>query len=220
MARRSPLRTHVGRLVRGLAAALSIGVGLQASAQGLPREGVDYTVVQPAQPTSAPAGRVEVVEFFGYWCPACNGFEPTLHDWAARNASSVRMVYVPIPTHFRAGQADLQKLYYALDALGSEPALRPKIFAALHVQHTLTDTADANALADWVATQGIDREKFKATFDSFAVQSKVARADQMAKAYGLTGTPSLAIGGRYLVQVDARRLPVVDQLLVRALAER
>ena len=196
-------------------AVLAVGIATQAAGQ-VPREGVDYTVVQPAQPTSAPSGQTDVIEFFGYWCPACSAFEPSLRDWARRNAAGIRMSYVPIPTHFREGQADLQKLYYALDAMGSERALRPKIFEAIHTR-VLSDTADAGAIADWVATQGIDRTRFKATFDSFAVQSKVARANQIALAYGITGTPSLAIQGRYLVQADARRLPIVDQL-VRAAA--
>ena len=196
----------------------SLVIASPVLAQGSPREGIDYTVVQPSQPTDAPAGKVEVVEFFGYWCPACNAFEATMRDWSHRNDAKIRMVYVPVPTHFRAGQDGLQKLYYALDVLGKESDLRPRIFAAMHVQRTLSDAADADAIADWVAANGVDRRKFVDVYRSFAVQARVTRADQMAKAYGLTGTPSLAIGGRYLLTVDARNIGNADTLLTRALS--
>ena len=33
---------------------------------------------------------------------------------------------------------------------------------------------------------------------SFGVKSKVTRADQMVKGYAIQGTPSIAVGGRYL----------------------
>jgi protein dithiol oxidoreductase (disulfide-forming) len=112
-----------------------------AFAQGTPREGIDYSIVQPPQPTNAPEGRVEVIEFFGYWCPACNAFEPTMRDWAGRHTVKEQVTYVPLPTHFKAGQASLQKLYYTLDVMGRETALRPKIFAAIHTERSLPDTA-------------------------------------------------------------------------------
>ena len=48
-----------------------------ALAQGAPVEGKDY--VRLAQPVPMPSsGKVEVVEFFGYWCPHCNSFEPAI----------------------------------------------------------------------------------------------------------------------------------------------
>ena len=49
---------------------------LSALAQGAPQEGRDYKRVET--PVPVPEGKVEVVEFFGYWCPHCNAFEPTL----------------------------------------------------------------------------------------------------------------------------------------------
>ena len=207
--------TLIARLL--VAWLLVCGAGA-ASAQSLPRENIDYTIVRPPQPTEAPAGKVEVIEFFGYWCPACNVFEPTLHDWVARNDGKIRMIYVPMPTHFRTGDAALQKLYYTLDAMGMERQLRPQIFAAIHTQRSLADTAGIDALADWSAAHGVDRKKFVELYNSFAIQSRVSRANQLATAYGLTGTPSLGIGGKYLLSVDSRRIGNADALLARALS--
>jgi thiol:disulfide interchange protein DsbA len=43
--------------------------------------GKDYLVLDKPAPTDAPAGKIEVVEFFWYSCPHCNAFEPTLEAW-------------------------------------------------------------------------------------------------------------------------------------------
>ena len=189
-----------------------------AFAQGAPREGVDYRTVKPAQPTEASAGKVEVIEFFGYWCPHCNDFEPTMTDWAKRNEGKASMVYVPIA--FQSSMVNMQKLYYALDALGKEKELRRKVFSSVHDDHSLSPVADVGALADWAAKNGIDKKKFIDTFNSFSVQAKVNRATQMAAAYGVDAVPMLGVGGKYLINVQARTIGNADLFLARALKEK
>lgn len=210
------------RFVRAaLQSATAVVVSLAAAAsfaQGAPRENVDFFVVKPVQPTSAPLGKVEAIEFFGYWCPHCNEFEPTMSEWSKRNDAKVSMTYVPIA--FASAQAGLQKLYYALDALGREKDLRRKVFAAIHEERSLAPSADDNALADWAAKNGIDRKKFVDTLNSFTVQAKVNRANQIAQAYGVTGVPMVAIGGKYLLNVQARTIGNADIFLARVLSEK
>ena len=46
--------------------------------------------------------------------------------------------------------------------------------------------------------QGVDKAKFDSVFDSFSVTSQVQRANQLAEAYRVEGTPALAVGGKYL----------------------
>lgn len=191
-----------------------------AFAQGALREGVNYTVVKPVQPTEAPAGKVEVIEFFGYWCPHCNEFDPTLKDWAKRNDAKVVLTHVPVPLQFNTKLSNLQKLYYALDAMGKESELRGKVFSSIHTDHTLAYDAEPPAIADWAAKQGLDRKKFLDTFDSFSVQSKVNRANQQAAAYAITGVPTLGIAGKFTLTVDARSIGNADVLLTRALTEK
>src|ERR1700754_2042076 len=107
------------------------------------------------------------------------------------------MTYVPIA--FAGSQSNLQKLYYALDVMGKEKELRPKVFSAIHTDMSLPPNGDINAIAAWVEKNGLDKKKFVDTFNSFSVQSKVNRGNQLAQAYGVTGVPELGVGGRYLV---------------------
>ncbi len=47
------------------------------------------------------------------------------------------------------------------------------------------------------------------------MQSKVTRANQIAAAYGVTGIPELGVGGKYLVNIDARSIGNADLFVAR-----
>ena len=68
-------------------AALSTGV---ARAQGKkPEDGSEYISLDRRVPVEAPAGKIEVIEFFWYDCPHCNAFEPKLEAWIKKNPADV-----------------------------------------------------------------------------------------------------------------------------------
>ena len=84
--------------VAGSSAALALGglVSAPASAQAGFQEGRHYVRLQQPVPVSAPAGRIEVLEFFWYGCRARNAFEPTLEAWVKKLPADVafRRVHV------------------------------------------------------------------------------------------------------------------------------
>jgi thiol:disulfide interchange protein DsbA len=173
------------RLLSGLV------LGLAALAM-TPAHAAPYDTLDPVQPSDSP-GKVEVLEFFFYTCPHCNAIEPLIEKWRKTLPDSV--VFKSVPVAFNASMHDMQKLYYTLEALGRLD-LHPQVFKAIHEQHkNLTQAKD---IIDWAAAQGLDRQAFTDAFNSFGVQTKVARADEMTKSYHVEGTPTLAIGGRYL----------------------
>ena len=198
-----------------LAAASLLATSL-AFAQAAPKEGTDYTVLKAAQPTEAPQGKVEVIEFFGYWCPHCNEFEPVLRDWSKRNDAKVQMSYVPIA--FVPAQANLAKLYYTLDVLGKEKDLRRKVYDAIHVDRSLPLNADVGQIADWAEKNGIEKKKFVDTFNSFTVQAKTSRATQIARTYQVSAVPTFAVDGKYVVTgMSGPKIGVADALVARSL---
>ena len=96
---------------------------LAAQAQAF-REGVDYLVLDKPAPTEAPAGKVEVVEFFWYGCPHCNSFEPQLDTWLKTAPKNVAFRRVPVS--FRPDFEPHQRLYYVLAAMGKVEELHKK----------------------------------------------------------------------------------------------
>lgn len=72
-------------------------------------------------------------------------------------------------------------------------------------------------IADWVASQGIDRNTFLATYRSFAVISKARAAKQMAEAYRIDGVPTIVMQGKYVTSpsiagTKAKAILVMDYL--------
>jgi thiol:disulfide interchange protein DsbA len=202
--------------IRLAASALAPGLPMAVRAQGAAVEGRDYARL--AQPLPMPAtGKVEVVEFFGYWCPHCNSFEPALDAWSRKLPADVTFRRVPVA--FSAPQEPYAKIYYALEALGLLEQMHRKVFAAIHVQHQHLEK-DSEIVA-FMTANGVDAAKFSETFKSFTVASKFKQARQLADAYRIDGVPTLGIHGRFFTSPSLaggadQALRVTDQLIQRA----
>lgn len=187
---------------------------LGALAQGgMPPQGT-YIRLSQRVPGEAPAGKIEVIEFFSYACPHCNDFEPGLEAWVNKLPGDVFFRRVPIA--FRPSWVPLQKLYFALDMMGQVKALQGKVFEAIHQQHVQLDQLDVAAA--FVAKHGLDAAKFKAMYTSFSMQSKLAQANHTAELYKIDGVPTLGINGQYLTSVsltqsEPRTFEVADALI-------
>jgi thiol:disulfide interchange protein DsbA len=200
-----------------LAATVAVSsLTLAARAQGAPVEGRDYARL--AQPLAMPAtGKVEVVEFFGYWCPHCNNFEPTLDAWSRKLPPDVAFRRVPVA--FSAPQEPYARIYFTLEAMGLLEQMHRKVFTAIHVQHQHLEK-DTEILA-FMTANGIDGTKFSETYKSFTVASKFKQARQLADAYRIDSVPTLGIHGRFFTSPSLaggadQALRVTDQLIQRA----
>lgn len=188
-----------------------------AMAQPQPVEGKEFTRLQPPGPVSAPAGKVEALEFFGYWCPHCHAFEPSLDAWVRKLPADV--VFRRVPVSFGPPHEPFQKLYYALEAMGQLDTMHRKVFNAIHLQKLRLDKdADLQTLAK---ENNLDFAKLKDTMASFSVATKSNQAKQLANAYKLDGVPTLAVQGRFITSVGQaggheRALQVMDALIQRA----
>ena len=170
------------------ASALTLPVAKPAMAQARQfKEGKDFKRLDKPVAPDAPAGKVDVIEFFWYSCPHCNAFEPTLDAWDL----SIRRV----PVAFNASFVPQQKLYYTLEGMGKLEALHAKVFRAIHVEKA--KLAKDDEILAWVTQQGVDAAKFKEVYGSFSVANQVRRASQLQDAYGVEGVPSMGVAGKY-----------------------
>jgi thiol:disulfide interchange protein DsbA len=191
---------------------------LSVQAQGKPpAEGKDYLLLSKPAPNEAPAGQIEVVEFFWYSCPHCNEFEPQLEAWAAKAPKDVSLRRVPVS--FRPDFEPQQRLYYVLEAMGKLAALHKKVFYAIHVEKQTLNTADL--VSAWAQKQGIDKAKFTELYNSFPVNMKARKATQLQEAFMVDGVPALGVDGRYytsgsLAGTMVRALTVTEHLLTLA----
>lgn len=188
-----------------------------AHAQGkAPVAGTDYLVLDKPAPTEAPAGKVEVVEFFWYACPHCFSFEPALSAWLKKLPKNVAFRRVPVV--FQDSFIPPQKLYYTLEAMGQLEAMHTKVFNAIHVERQKLDKD--NLVIEWAAKQGLDKAKFVEIYNSFSVATKVRKAAQLQEAYKVAGVPAMGVAGRFYTdgtqaQSMERGLTIVDYLVAQ-----
>lgn len=195
----------LGAAVAGLSSSLVLPAHAQTS-KGY------VELAQPA-PIDAPAGQVEVIEFFSYGCVHCMNFEPIFEAWkkAAPKNVAVRREHVGFQSNFEP----LQRIYYALEAVGEVDKVHHNVFSAFQKERKRLDKPEV--LFPWVEDQGVDRAKFEQAYKSFGVASKVRRAVQLQEAYKVEGTPALGIAGRYYTDGSLaggfeRMLQIANQL--------
>ena len=213
-----------------IVAAAVVLIPLLAQAQLTP--GKDYQTITPPQPTP-PGKPIEVLEFFWYACPHCYQLQPSLQEWLKRKPADV--AFRSQPAAFDESWTQLARTFYAIDTIGAVDKLHGEVFAAIHKTNKLNQKAlvkDPKSLFAWVGEQKMDVKKFTDAYNSFTVVSKTQRTVDITSAYGVSGTPSIAIDGRYLIapamvplkagnSVDYERFfKNVDQLIAMARASR
>jgi len=166
-----------------------------AAGAAQPVAGTDYQPVDPPVATSDPS-KIVVTQFFSYQCPHCYKFEKPFTAWSSGLAADVKVERAAVSIG-RANWLPAATAFYALTAMQKSPAIDDAFFGAIHRERK--PLADENSIADWVATQGVDRAKFLEAYRSFGVGVKVKRADSYSREVGLPSVPTLVIDGRYLI---------------------
>ena len=194
--------------------------GMTAQAADVPLEaGKTYTQLSNPVPVAVP-GKIEVVEMFWYGCPHCYAFEPTINPWVEKLPADVH--FVRLPAMFGGPWDAHGQLFLTLDAMGVENKVHAAVFNA--IQKEGKRLTDKNDMADFVATLGVDKDKFLQTFDSFAIKGQIVKAKELAKKYEISGVPTMIVNGKYRFDIGStggseNALNVADQLIAKERAE-
>jgi len=192
---------HVHKTLRaGLAAAASVLLMAAFSAQAAVTltEGVNYKLIQPVVPPSSPPGKVEVVEVFWYACGHCYLLEPKLETWA-RTGKAPYVDFVRQPATWNDLLKTHARVFYTAELLGKLPALHADIFREINVKGNHLDTPES--IEAYFVSRGVPKADFEKAFASFAVESKLRRADDLNRRYRITGTPTVIVNGKYMTDV-------------------
>lgn len=189
-----------------------------AAPAGAPVAGTDYVVIPDGQPFERVAGKIEVVEYFNYVCPACAAFNPAFQAWKKAQPADVRVVY--LAADFRPDFVPYARSFFAGESLGLTDKAHDAVYAAIHDLHRLPAEGvppDEAAVAAFYAQYGVGSEMFLGAMRSFAVDSKIRAARAFAVNSKVTGTPALIIDGKYLVKGNSweDKLRIADYLIAQ-----
>lgn len=158
-----------------------------------PKRDVDFTVLPTPQPTFGQGG-IEVAEVFAYTCIHCANLQPSMTPWKNAQADDVRVEYVPAAF---GGVADnFGRAFFAAQAMGILDKTHDGMFNAVLVERK-AGSGSLEEIADYYATQGVDRDAFLSTMQSFAMTAKLNRAKQFAQRTGVNATPTMIVNGKY-----------------------
>lgn len=201
-----------------LAAAMLLATGAASAAIQL-QQGVNYKLLQPAQPTNVGPGKVEVVEVFWYACGHCYLLEPKLEAWN-RNGRPANAELVRLPATWNNVLKTHARVFYTMELLG-KPNLNPEIWREINVKGNRLDSPDK--IESFFTSRGVSKADFQRTFASFAMDSKVAKAEDLNRRYKITGTPTIVVNGKYVTDVsmaggEEKLFEVVNALVAKETA--
>jgi len=171
--------------------AAALGARITQSAFAQQTDG--YELITPAISTRV-SDKVEVIEYFWFGCPHCFAFEPAINNWKKDKPDYVEFVREAPPLN--PSWEPHSRAFYAAELMGVTEQFFEPMFKAIHVEQRRLRSP--KQITKFVGELGIDEKKFAKTMDSFAANTKIGQAMQLASSSRLTGVPSIVINGKYL----------------------
>ena len=165
------------------------------------QEGVNYQAVNPAQPTDVKPGQIEVIEFFWYGCPHCYATEPFVVSWLSHKKPA-NVVFKRVAAAMPGSEfyVDAQAFFTA-QVLGIGDKIHEPFFDAIHKDGQDDLRFDKDAIRGFFGKFGVAGKDFDATWDSFAVQSRMGWSQQQSNRYGVEGVPTFIVNGKWKTSV-------------------
>lgn len=133
--------------------------------------------------------KIQVLVFFSYACFWCSKINRPLDEWAKSDKKKVKVYFVPVG--FNRAYKSLAKAYFTAEKLDSTGKIDDAIFDGLH-KHRI-NYSRVDLLEKVFEKNGIKKELFLETYNSFDVAMKVSKANELTEAYNISATPNIII---------------------------
>jgi thiol:disulfide interchange protein DsbA len=198
-------------------------------------EGTNYVVLDQTQPSTVPAGKVEVMEVFSYACPFCNKFQPVIGRLERSLPRNAEMAYLPASFNSSEDWPMFQRAFLAAQSLGIAKRSHQAMYDAVwktgelaivdqgtnRLKHPLPSLEDVARC--YSRLTGVSQQTFLATARSFGVETRMREADAQVMAMQIPGTPCIIVDGKYRIVMDSLKsyddvIKLVDFLVAKASA--
>jgi thiol:disulfide interchange protein DsbA len=191
--------------------------------------GKDYSVlsaqtISKLNVTPAPKGKISVIEFFNYGCPACAYAEPEVEKWLKTKPDDVDFQRMPVA--FEQGWDTYAKAYYIAKHLGIEAKITPVLFVAIHGKNDRQyhDLSSTDAMINFFVQQGVKKSVAENAFSSASAATldlQIKQNLQTMQAYQVFGTPTFVVANKYTVGLQqakstARFVEILRYLISKA----
>lgn len=170
----------------------------------------DITISKTDHVRGAEAGKVTLVEFGDFQCPACGAYEPLVRQVMTDNKTSLKIVF----KHFPLTQIHQNAL---LGAKAAEAAGLQGKFWEMHDMlydkqaEWSTGLTARDMIMGYAATLKLDTAKFAEDLASKAIEDKILAEQTEGINLGVEGTPTFFLNGKKLD--NPRSLEEFDKLV-------
>ena len=201
------MKTGAIRTLAALLLFVALPLLAQSGKDAAYQEGLHYQLIDGAPVVSG--SPIEVLEAFSYLCSHCGTFDPYVEAWAKRLPENVSFRRLPV-VFGRDSWEIYARAYLTAEALNVAEAGHAPLMDRLWKEKKVMRSMEE--LAEFYAQFGVEPQKFLATARSFAVESRLKRDQMRVQSFGIRGTPSLVVQGKYLVAGNAA-VPSFDAML-------
>lgn len=154
----------------------------------------DYYKVLDLPASSTPT----VNEFFSFYCPHCNSFEPLIQGLKKQLPEDAK--FQKSHVSFMGGNMgkSVSKAYAVMVMLDIEDKMVPVLFNRIHTMNK--PPRNDEELRQIFLDEGVSAKDYDGAFKSFANNSMVNRFNKSFQSSGLTGVPAVVVNNKYLVQ--------------------
>lgn len=196
---------------------LTLGIHAQSAKY---KEGEHFFVLpdtteETAKESDSDSGdEIEVIEFFSYSCKHCYRLQPFVKNWLERKPEDVVLRREHVI--FNTQTIPLARAYYMAEELKVLSEIHDKIFEALH-RHNMNISSESVLMQLFKGIAEVDSETFKEKYWSEETQDRIRAGNRKVSAWRILATPTLVVGGKYLVTTESagsqrRMFQVVDFL--------
>ena len=198
------LKTTQGQFLAsiGIIIIVLFGYYFYATANTPEEKTVDIILTQTDHVRGAKDGKLTLVEFGDFQCPACGAYEPIVRQVLADNKAVLKVSF----RHFPLTQLHKNAL---LAAKATEAASVQGKFWEMHdliydKQEEWSESINArDFFLTYATTLGLDTTKFLSDLNSKAVEDKIMAEYQEGIKLGVQGTPTFFLNGKKLENVGS-----------------
>lgn len=179
--------------------------------------GTDYQIV--SEKPLAPAGKVNVTEFFSYGCPWCYRLDTPLNLWVKQHEHQINFSRVPVVFHKE--WETYAKAFYTLQQLHLESQLSPALFKAI-AEKPQAYTQDDTMIA-LLTAQGVDKATATSAFThSLTLEMALKEGNLSMARYYINAVPAFVVNGMYktdlqMAKNQTRLFEILDFLITEKL---
>lgn len=162
-------------------------------------------------------GKVTLVEFGDFQCPACGAYDPIVRETIEKNKNDVKFVFKNFPlTQIHGNALSAAKAVEAAGLQGKYWEMHDMLYDHQKDWSSVMNAKDV--FVGYAKSLGLDANKFAASLENKSIEENILNEYKEGIKLGVQGTPTFFLNGRKLKE-NPRSVEDFDKLIKEEIAK-